>query len=103
MREALNFVVHGLRYHDRKNGNTYHAVRIFSATTSANRCLLGTVPFTYGYGDQWKHSAMDFLIKNGYWKEEDRHDHEKKRALILFIGGEYVNQRDLKAHGSVTE
>lgn len=50
----IKFIAQAVLWFDKVNGNTYHSVRI-------TRCRDGeaiTVPFTYGYGDQYRYSAL---------------------------------------------
>lgn len=57
-----NKVTHiaGRRWFDRKNGNTYHSVTIYYADGSQV-----TVPFTYGYGDQFIETALQHMEHRG--------------------------------------
>lgn len=48
------------RWFDRVNGNTYHSVSVFVDGKHAF-----TVPFEYGYGDQWQYTALEGLEKRG--------------------------------------
>ena len=50
----------GKRWFDSKNGNTYHSVTIFYADGSHD-----TVPYTYGYGDQFIETALQRLEEKG--------------------------------------
>ena len=55
----IKFVANAVRWFDRTNGNTYHSVRI-------TRCSDGKVivcPFEYGYGDQYKATALVEMCK----------------------------------------
>jgi len=42
-------------------GNTYHSVRIFEGNY-----LLVTLPYQYGYGDQFLQTALDWLKAKGH-------------------------------------
>jgi len=51
---------------DKINGNTYHSVRMTVAGVGVY------IPMQYGYGDQWRQSATEWLWDNGvidkdYW------------------------------------
>lgn len=48
--------IEGRRWFQRTYGNTYHSVRIWK-----NGQHIGTIPFSYGYGDSYLQSAIDFL------------------------------------------
>jgi hypothetical protein len=57
----VRFYVQGRRWNDR-NGNTYHSVRI----SDANMDELAFLPFSYGYGDHWKQTALEWFVSSGY-------------------------------------
>ena|SRR3990167_911001 len=67
---------------DRVNGNTYHSLRIINILNSE---VITTIGITYGYGEQYKQTAYDRLIKLGLAKEEDRHNHDLNRERFIFI------------------
>jgi hypothetical protein len=58
--ELKGLHIEGRRWFERTNGNTYHSVRIF-----ANGELIGTVPYEYGYGDQFLQTGLDWLREQG--------------------------------------
>ena len=62
LKDTDQVVISGRRWFDKKNGNTYHSCRVF-----LNGELVGEVPFTYGYGDQWYQTGKEILINAGYW------------------------------------
>jgi len=51
----MSMHIEGRRWFERTNGNTYHSVRIFIEGE------IITVPFTYGYGDQYLQTALEEL------------------------------------------
>jgi hypothetical protein len=51
--------VSGRRWFERTNGNTYHSV---SVTVDGEH--IGTVPFAYGYGDQYMQTATEILSRD---------------------------------------
>ena len=53
--------VHGRRWRDRVNGNTYHSVMIW-----VDGEVFKHIPFTYGYGGQWEWTAAHWLVQEGY-------------------------------------
>lgn len=89
---TIKYIVEGLKWFDKANGNTYHAVNITNAETNK---LIFSSGLTYGYDDQWKHTAIDGLISLGLFKEEDRFNHELIRTLIYFNVNENCLKRDL--------
>lgn len=53
--------IEGRRWFERTNGNTYHSVRIYQGSAE-----LVYIPFTYGYGDCFLQTAIDWLKDNGH-------------------------------------
>jgi len=56
-----NLYIRGRRWFQRGPGNTYHSVSIY-----LNDKLVHTIPFAYGYGDQYLWNAFEWLDANGY-------------------------------------
>ena len=56
------FTIIGRRWFEKTNGNTYHSVEVYKDGE-----LLGRIPFAYGYGDQYKQTALDLLVKLGHY------------------------------------
>lgn len=48
--------IEGRRWFERTNGNTYHSVRIFKDGEQ-----IATLPFRYGYDDQYIETALEWL------------------------------------------
>ena len=61
----IKFVIHSKKWHDKINGNTYHAVNVLNTQNN----LMIASPFTYGYGDQFLQTASEAMIKQGWIKE----------------------------------
>lgn len=69
----VKFIVEAARWFDRVNGNTYHACRITRASDGARlHC-----PFQYGYGDQYRYTALEAMAKAKWlppkYRKEARH------------------------------
>ena len=62
----IKYVIHAKKWHDKVNGNTYHAARVLD--TQAQLQL--KVPFQYGYGDQFVSSSSNEMIKQNWIKEK---------------------------------
>jgi len=58
----IKFVVTAKRWFDKVNGNTYHSVRC--VRNKDNALIVG--PFQYGYGDQYKQTALE-LMASAKW------------------------------------
>lgn len=52
--------IEGRRWFHKGPGNTYHSVRIFKD----GECV-ASLPYQYGYGDQYLQTALDWLKANG--------------------------------------
>lgn len=60
--EKILFVANVCLWRDRTYGNTYHSVRV-------TRCADGfeiVCPFTYGYGDHYKQTALEAMAGAGW-------------------------------------
>lgn len=57
---SIKFVVKAVKWFDKINGNTYHTTRI---TRVRDKKVIAS-KFTYGYGEQYKQTAIEELIKN---------------------------------------
>jgi hypothetical protein len=88
----VRWIVNAKKWFDKVNGNTYHSVRITDAKTNKPIYSSG---MTYGYGDQYRHTAMDYLIKKGKMKENDRFNHEQNAKNLYFNEADVSRKGDL--------
>ena len=51
---VIKYVAHAVKWFDKVNGNTYHSVRVTRCRDDA----VVVAQFQYGYGDQYRHSAL---------------------------------------------
>jgi hypothetical protein len=49
----------------------------------------------YGYGDHYRQTAYDLLVKKGLEKESDRFNHAKNREEFYFTVEDVRRKRDL--------
>jgi hypothetical protein len=82
--------IEGRLWFDKINGNTYHAVRI-----QANGQVIGQVPMTYGYGDMWQYTALDWLKSKGLASQEVRSIYELRKHAEVYITATETLKRDL--------
>jgi hypothetical protein len=82
--------IEGRLWFDKTYGNTYHAVRI-----QANGQVIGQVPMTYGYGDMWQYTALDWLKSKGLVSEEVRSIYELRKHSEVYITATETLKRDL--------
>ena len=88
----VKYIVIARKWRDKVNGNTYHSVVITNARTNKKMYSSG---MTYGYGEQYRHTALSFLEKKGLRKDDDRFNHEKNRKEIYFDVADVDRKKDL--------
>jgi len=88
----IKYIIEGNRWFDKINGNTYHKVYITDAT---NNKQIYASPVTYGYDDQYRHTAIDYLVKEGVLKEDDRFNHVLLREILYCSVGDVIRKKDL--------
>ena len=54
------------KWFERKNGNTYHSVRIYKGSK-----LIAEQPFAYGYGSAYEQTAMELMQGAGLFQKTD--------------------------------
>ncbi len=87
---SFKYIVEGKRWFD--GMNTYHTVVITNARTGK---VIYSSGFTYGYGDHWKQTALEALIRKGVLAREDMYNHEKIRKNIHFSVVDVTRRKDL--------
>lgn len=66
MENKIKFVANAVRWFDKVNGNTYHSVNITNIKTGKTIYC----PMTYGYGEQYRQTALEAMLKNGWIDEK---------------------------------
>jgi len=66
MERQILFICNAVKWFDKVNGNTYHSVRI--TRCKDNAVIVGQ--FQYGYGEQYKHTALEEMQKAGWIPEK---------------------------------
>ena len=90
--KGVKYIIEGRRWFDKINGNTYHTIAI---TSTKDNKLIYESPFTYGYDDQYRQTALDYLIKENILKESDRFNHDLIRQTLYFNVVDVTRKRDL--------
>jgi len=81
---------------DKTYGNTYHSVRI-----EANGLTVGQVPMTYGYGQHYEQTALEYLKKIGLVSSDIRYLSELQRnGVIVYIAAS--NRKKAELHKALT-
>jgi hypothetical protein len=65
MENKIKFIANAVRWCDKVNGNTYHSVNI----TRVKDGKTIYCPLQYGYGEHYRQTAFEAMIKNGWIKE----------------------------------
>lgn len=91
------FTVIGVKWWDKVNGNTYHSCKIFRHKDGA----VAHCPFIYGYGEQYKHTALVKMQEIGFIKcAEDRIYHwERENNYPILWVVYYDKKKECKANG----
>jgi hypothetical protein len=101
MEPTIQFVCTAARWFDKVNGNTYHSVRI-------TRCADGATiaaPFQYGYGDQYRQTALEAMLAAG-WLEGQAYNslfrYERENGYPVLWNVTDGLKRDCVANGKVS-
>ena len=89
----IKYIIEGYRWFDKINGNTYHTIFITDAQTNKN--IFESKKVVYGYDDQYRHTAIDELIKLKLFKEKDRFNHALKHKILYFNVTDVSRKKDL--------
>ena len=87
------YVINGYKWFEKTNGNTYHTVTIDSVKD--NKRVFESKHMCYGYGEQWKQTAYDELVKLKLVKKEDRHNYDLNRKRFMWYEHEVSRKKDL--------
>ena len=63
---TILFVANAARWFDKINGNTYHSVRVTNCATGETI----PCPWQYGYGDQYRQTALAAMLEAGWLPEQ---------------------------------
>lgn len=92
-RSPEKYVINSKKWFDKTYGNTYHAVSVKRVKDDKE---VYRDEFEYGYGEQWKQTAYDGLVKKGLVKEENRFNHALNKKRFIYVDGGYGLKRELK-------
>ncbi len=100
--QKCKYTAIGVKWSDKLNGNTYHSVKII-------RHKDGTIlycPFTYGYGDQYRTTALIAMAKAKWlpvkYRDSDKHwiyEHENNYPILWVVSDGL--KRDCIANGEI--
>ena len=100
MKTKIKFTALVARWFDKINGNTYHSVQIIRHRDGA----ILRHAMTYGYGDQYKQTALELMSKNKwlpvkYRKRLDMGQYEKENNYPILWRITDGLKRDCVANG----
>ena len=93
METIKKYVIIANRWFDKINGNTYHSVVVIDTENFSK--LIYQSGRVYGYGESYKQTAYDGLLKLDLVKEEDRFNHELNKNRFLFICSDVKTKKEL--------
>jgi len=102
MTRKIQFTATARRWFDRRNGNTYHSVRITRHSDGATIAC----PFTYGYGDCYRQTALEAMHAAGWFpaKYDDKtcwcYERENNYPILWNVAD--GSKRDCVANGEAT-
>jgi len=85
-----NYVFLVKKWFDAKNGNTYHSVEYHDFNTGETI----TSGMVYGYGDQYKLTAYEMMIKHGYSTDHSPKEFQENNTIHYHVV-EVSRKRDL--------
>lgn len=92
---AQDFVhVSARRWFDRVNGNTYHSVAVFR-----NGIHVGTIPFEYGYGRHYMHTAGRILGMADPYELDSSAFQQEVGVLVTDDVADVARRKDLHNRG----
>ena len=86
------FLITGRRWFQTTYGNTYHSVQI---TDLEKKEIITYIPFRYGYGNQYRQTAYDELVKLGLVEKSDQFNYEMNRKRFIWNVVDVPRKRDL--------
>ncbi len=84
----IKFACTAVKWFDKVNGNTYHSVRV--TRFSNDKTIVGLhPPYEYGYGDQYRQTALAAMAKAKWLPPKYRGTH--KNGMPLYMAYEREN------------
>ena len=95
------FIANACTWRDKVNGNTYHSVRI-------TRCSDGEellVPYQYGYGEHYRQSSREAMLKAGWlpntYNKDNAYLYERENDYPILWNVSDGLKRDCVSNGSL--
>lgn len=95
----IKYIGHAMLWFDKVNGNTYHSVQI---TRCKDKQIL-FAPCEYGYGEQYKQSALSVMLKSCWiegYTEDNVHLYESENEYPIFWITQTSTKKRCVKHGT---
>jgi hypothetical protein len=89
-KNITSLFIEGRLWFDKTGGNTYHAVRI-----EANGKVIGHIPMTYGYENQYLYTALEWLKSFGLVSPDTKSIWELRQDAHIYWVSYYTLKREL--------
>jgi hypothetical protein len=80
----VKFICNAVKWFDKVNGNTYHSVRV--TRCKDGKTIVPSTPYQYGYGDQYRQTALELMHKNGWLRNNKNWKFEKYPSGCTSLG-----------------
>ena len=99
MTTSIKYICNAIKWRDKINGNTYHSVKI--TRVKDKKVIYGELQ--YGYGDQYKYTALDAMA-NAKWlpvkyRKENSYLYERENDYPIIWNVSYGLKRDAARNG----
>lgn len=99
MDTKIEYTAIAKRWFDKINGNTYHSVRVIRNPDGKTIYQ----PFTYGYGDSYRQSALEVMLKEGWlpkeYTDKNKYMFERENNYPIYWDCSDGLKRDCVANG----
>lgn len=99
--KTIKFICKAVKWFDKVNGNTYHSVRV----TRAEDGKTIAHEWTYGYGDAYRQTALNTMLKAGWlpegYAENNTWQYERENNYPIFWDEINGLKRDMIANGKI--
>ena len=86
-------------WHDKVNGNSYFAAKMYVDFGLETEQTF-VIPFQYGYGEQYKHTALELLKKQGKMQDGTRRECQEKGIQLITSIQYDCKKSEVKAFGN---
>lgn len=103
MNRKIKFICNVVKWFDKINGNTYHSVKI--TRCKDGKVLICEYPYTYGYGEQYKYTAIQLMINNKWlpkkYSKDNYYLYERENNYPIMWNITEGKKREMILNGSI--